>query len=88
MLVLSRKPGESIHIGSDIVVTICENAGGRVRIGISCPRDIPIRRSELPVLPLPDAACGGEMPAAKSAKLPSIRMSYPVAQTIAAESLS
>jgi len=47
MLVLSRKIGESIQIGSNIVITVCENAGGRIRDGISCPREIPIRRSEL-----------------------------------------
>jgi carbon storage regulator len=48
MLVLSRKAGEAIHIGSDIVVTVVEVRGGRLRVGISCPRHVPIRRSELP----------------------------------------
>ena len=50
MLVLSRKPGESIQIGSDIVITAIAIGGGRLRIGITCPREVPIRRSEL--LPL------------------------------------
>jgi carbon storage regulator len=85
MLVLSRKPGESIQIGSDIVITICENAGGRVRVGISCPRDIPIRRSELPVFPQLDVACDGEEPAPK---LPGIHIDYPAAQATAAQILS
>lgn len=47
MLVLSRKPGESIQIGSDIVITAIAIGGGRLRIGITCPREVPIRRSEL-----------------------------------------
>jgi carbon storage regulator len=47
MLVLSRKPGESIHIGSDIVITAIAIGGGRLRIGITCPREVPVRRSEL-----------------------------------------
>ncbi|RIK78406.1 MAG: hypothetical protein DCC68_15445 [Planctomycetota bacterium] len=59
MLVLSRRVGESIQIGSNIVITVCENAGGRIRVGIACPREIPIRRSELPAFdnwPTDDAA--------------------------------
>jgi carbon storage regulator CsrA len=83
MLVLSRKPGESIHIGSNIVITICENAGGRVRIGISCPRDIPIRRSELAVLDLLEATRG-----APATKLPDMDLGYPSAHSIAADILS
>lgn len=47
MLVLSRKAGESIQIGSDIVITAIAIGGGRLRIGITCPREVPIRRSEL-----------------------------------------
>lgn len=47
MLVLSRKPGESIHIGDDIVVTVIRNGGNRIRLGISAPPDTPITRSEL-----------------------------------------
>lgn len=47
MLVLSRKLGESIRIGEDIVVTITEIRGGRVKIGISAPEQCGIRRGEL-----------------------------------------
>jgi carbon storage regulator len=47
MLVLSRKPGESIHIGTDVEVTVLEVSGKLVRIGISAPEHINILRSEV-----------------------------------------
>ena len=52
MLVLSRKPGEKVHIGGDIVVTVLEVKGNRVRIGIEAPRSVTVTRSELlPLVP-------------------------------------
>ena len=47
MLVLSRKPGEKIHIGSDITITVIEGRGNKIRIGIEAPEDVPILRAEL-----------------------------------------
>ena len=47
MLVLSRRPGESITIGDDVVVTIISIAGGQVRLGISAPRNVQILREEV-----------------------------------------
>jgi carbon storage regulator len=44
MLVISRKPGERVHIGDDIQVAILEISGSRVVIGIAAPREIAIRR--------------------------------------------
>lgn len=48
MLVLSRKEGEQLLIGDDIVVTITRISGNRVAIGVEAPRDVRIVRSELP----------------------------------------
>lgn len=45
MLVLSRKRGESIHIGDNIKLTVINIVGGRVRIGIDAPDDVNILRS-------------------------------------------
>ena len=47
MLVLSRKNGEAIRLGDDIEVTVCQISGNRVRLAISAPQNVPIRRSEL-----------------------------------------
>lgn len=47
MLVLSRKVGEKLVIGEDIVVTISKISGNRVTIAIDAPKDVAIRRGEL-----------------------------------------
>jgi len=47
MLVLARRPGESIIVGKDIVITVIEIKGGQVRIGIDAPRDIQVHREEI-----------------------------------------
>jgi carbon storage regulator len=47
MLVLSRKEGERIVIGGNIVVTIVASRGERVRIGIEAPPEVPIHRQEI-----------------------------------------
>jgi carbon storage regulator len=48
VLVLSRKVGESILIGGDIVVQVLAMRRGQARLGISAPDAVSIRRSELP----------------------------------------
>jgi len=50
MLVLSRKKGESIRIGNDIVVTIQRLSGNRVSVGIEAPPHCRISRGELKTL--------------------------------------
>lgn len=47
MLVLSRKPGEKIYIGSGITITVIEVKGNKSRLGIDAPDDVPIVRAEL-----------------------------------------
>ena len=47
MLVLSRHPDEKIHIGDNIVLTVVEVRGDRVRIGIEAPRDVAVHRQEI-----------------------------------------
>ena len=55
MLVLTRRVGESIRIGNDIVVTLVQLGPGKVRIGIEAPDSTTILREELvqSSLPLP-----------------------------------
>ena len=52
MLVLTRKKNEQIRIAEDIVLTVVSIRGGKVELGIECPRKIPIRRSEIPLKPV------------------------------------
>lgn len=47
MLVLTRKPGEKILIGDDIVITVLDSRGDNVRIGIDAPRGVKIQRDEV-----------------------------------------
>lgn len=47
ILVLTRKECERITIGKDIVLTVVEIRGGKVRLGFEAPRDIPIHRQEV-----------------------------------------
>ncbi len=47
MLVLSRKPNQSIVISDDIIVTVIEVKGEQVRLGIRAPRDVTIHRDEV-----------------------------------------
>jgi carbon storage regulator len=47
MLVLARRPGESITIGDDIVVTVVSATGGQVKLGITAPQQVRVLREEI-----------------------------------------
>jgi len=47
MLVLTRKPGEAIHIGDGIVITVVEIDAKSCRIGIQAPPSVPVYRAEV-----------------------------------------
>lgn len=47
MLVLTRRPGESIMIGDDIVITVLDVRGEVVRVGIKAPRTVQVHREEV-----------------------------------------
>ena len=47
MLVLSRKKNESIVINNDIIITVVEIRGDKVRLGIIAPKDVPVHRQEI-----------------------------------------
>lgn len=47
MLILSRKKGEAIRIGDDIEIVVSEIKGDKVRLGISAPEQLKIRRTEM-----------------------------------------
>jgi carbon storage regulator len=47
MLVLSRKPDETIVIGANILLRVLSIKGNAVQLGIEAPLEVPIRRAEL-----------------------------------------
>ncbi len=47
MLVLSRRPGQSIMIGSDIEIVVLASDGVQVRVGVRAPREVTVLRREL-----------------------------------------
>jgi carbon storage regulator CsrA len=46
MLVLTRKLGDSIHIGDDVVLTVLDVRSSRIRLGIAAPLSVRIQRAE------------------------------------------
>ena len=47
MLVLTRQKNESIKVGDNIYIMVCEIRGDRVRLGIEAPASVPVYRMEL-----------------------------------------
>lgn len=47
MLILTRKPNETINIGNEIRVTVLGVKGNLVRIGIDAPAEVPVNREEI-----------------------------------------
>ncbi len=56
MLMLSRRIGESIQIGDDVIVTVTEIDGNQVKLGIDAPRAVDVWRTELLARVLDEAA--------------------------------
>ncbi len=88
MLVLTRRPHQSIHIGDAIVVTVLEVKGDQIRIGINAPRDVQVHREEVlqaltqanrsAVLP----AGAGEVPVPSLPARPAPSVSQPGAKPV------
>ena len=47
VLVLTRKPKQRIMIGDDVEITLLSASGGKVRIGIQAPSEVPVYRTEI-----------------------------------------
>lgn len=47
MLILSRRPNQSIVVGSDVTITVLEVRGDQVRLGIRAPRHVTVHREEV-----------------------------------------
>jgi carbon storage regulator len=70
MLVLSRHRDESIMIGDEIVVTIVDIRGDKVRLGINAPSSVPVHRQEVFDAIQREAAQQGGDPAPKKNPAP------------------
>lgn len=47
MLILTRRQGQSIQIGSDVEVCVIGVQGGQVKIGVRAPKSVPVHRNEI-----------------------------------------
>lgn len=47
MLILTRKPGQAIRIGDDLIIRVKAVRGRQVRLGIEAPREVPVYREEI-----------------------------------------
>jgi len=47
MLVLARNEGEEIKIGEDIIIKVCKIGKGQIKLGIKCPAQLKVIRTEL-----------------------------------------
>lgn len=47
MLILTRRVGETVCIGTDVTVTVLGVKGNQVRIGINAPKSVPVHREEI-----------------------------------------
>jgi carbon storage regulator len=47
MLILTRRVGESVVIGEDVIVTVLGVKGNQVRIGINAPKTVAVHREEI-----------------------------------------
>lgn len=73
MLVLTRRAGESIMIGDDVVITVLDVRGDQIRLGIRAPRSVAVHREEV-YAELQEANRAAASPSAEAvAKLGSLR---------------
>jgi carbon storage regulator len=47
VLIITRRPGEKIMLGDDVVIEVIEVSGSSVRIGIAAPKSLPVYREEI-----------------------------------------
>jgi carbon storage regulator len=76
MLILTRRPGERVVIGEDILVTVMEVSGQTVRLGIAAPDALPIYREEI-WLAVKEENRAAAAAAAGSEALPSLPIEVP-----------
>ncbi len=81
MLMITRRAGERVIVGGDIVITLVEVSGQTARIGIEAPKSMPIFREEIWVEVMRENEAAAQ---AASAKLPDIVAPLPAAASATA----
>ena len=76
MLVLSRKRDESIIIGENIVLTIVDIRGDKVRLGIQAPATVPVHRKEVHDAMKRESERAGETSPPASADVPKVSTTH------------
>jgi carbon storage regulator len=71
MLRITRRAGERIMLGNDVIVEVVEVRGGTVRLGIDAPRSLPIYREELWIEVMRENQAAVE---AAGAKMPNVEV--------------
>jgi carbon storage regulator len=71
MLILTRRPQETLVVGDNIKVQVLGVKGGQVRLGVEAPREVPVYREEIWVRIKRDKSKAGELEAAEVAGLPA-----------------
>jgi carbon storage regulator len=66
MLILTRKPGESLYIGDNVKITIVEIKGHQIRVGIEAPAELRIYREEIYLQILEENKKAAEAPTSNS----------------------
>jgi carbon storage regulator len=70
MLILTRRPQETLVVGDNIKVQVLGVKGGQVRLGVEAPREVPVYREEIWVRIKRDKLKSGELEPADSAEGP------------------
>jgi len=76
MLILTRKPGESLYIGDSIKITIVELKGHQIRVGIDAPKDMRIYREEIYVQIIEENKKAAEAPAGLGVDLENLSAAW------------
>ncbi len=84
MLILTRRPGERVVIGDEILVTVMGVSGHTVRLGISAPQGVPIYREEIWLAVKEENRAAAAAAAADVDALPSARPRAPAPEPEAA----
>ncbi|MBN8549585.1 MAG: carbon storage regulator CsrA [Deltaproteobacteria bacterium] len=76
MLILTRKPGESLYIGDNVKITIVEIKGHQIRVGIDAPSDLRIYREEIYLQILEENKKAAEAPGAADSGLEGLSSAW------------